>query len=428
MGTAVLRIMRRLNAKLQRFDWWLAGICLSRSFNAFVFMTYAAALPVLQDAWKMSAAAAGSIPGGFQIGYALSLVFCSALADRFGPKHLFLGSMSAGAVFSMGFALFARDYLSGLTLYVLVALSLGGNYTTGLMILAGRYPTTRRGMAIGSFIASTSLGYALSLLVSGWALPAGGYKLAFLLTCMGPLVGAILAWITVLPTSVPKSERRVERRFSKEVIGNRPAMLLIAGYVGHAWELLGMWAWMPAFLAACIAMGVKNGTLEAAGLGSYLTAFFHVMGLFASFVMGSLSDRLGRARVILVLAGVSAACSFVFGWSIAWPFYLTVCIGVVYGFSAIGDSPVLSTALTETVEPSILGSTFGLRSLLGFGAGAVSPLVFGVVLDLTNPTATASAAYSEWGWAFATLGVGGLAATWTAFKLVHSGHRGYGPT
>ncbi len=133
-------------------------------------MTYAAALPVLQPEWAMSAAAAGSIASGYQISYAISLVVFSALADRIGPKPLFLWSLQAGAVFSIAFAVFARGYLSALILYILVALSLGGTYTTALMILADKYPVERRGMATGWFIASTSLGYALSLLISGIAI------------------------------------------------------------------------------------------------------------------------------------------------------------------------------------------------------------------------------------------------------------------
>ena len=55
------------------FDWWLAGFCLARSLNGLVHMTYTGALPVLQKAWGMSAAAAGSISSGFQFGYAISL-------------------------------------------------------------------------------------------------------------------------------------------------------------------------------------------------------------------------------------------------------------------------------------------------------------------------------------------------------------------
>lgn len=376
-------------------------------------MTYAAALPILQKEWGMSAAAGGSISSGFQIGYAVSLVVFSSLADIVGPRSLYLGSMCSGAILSLAFALFARDYLSSLILYTLVGISLGGTYTTGLMIIADQYPVQRRGMAIGFFIASTSLGYALSLIISGIAFPIGGYKLSFMLTCFGPLIGAILAWITLIRTKVSVVRRQEQKGFIKEIFINRPAMLLIGGYSFHSWELLGMWAWTPAFLASCLVYSGSEG-LKAAGMGSYLNALFHVIGLIASFSMGILSDRLGRARVILMLSGLSALCSFVFGWSIGQPIILIIMIGLVYAFSALGDSPVLSAALTEVVETSYIGAAFGLRSLLGFGAGAISPFVFGIMLDWTNPIASGMQ-YKSWGWAYSILGLGGLGAVAMAY-------------
>ena len=174
-----------------------------------------------------------------------------------------------------------------------------------------------------------------------------------------------------------------------------------------------MWAWTPAFLASCLVFSGEEG-LKAAGWGSYINALFHVIGLLASFTMGMLSDRLGRARVILMLSGLSAVCSFVFGWSIGQPLILIVMIGLVYAFSALGDSPVLSAALTEVVETSYVGAALGLRSLLGFGAGAISPLVFGIILDSTNPIAS-SMRYKSWGWAYSILGLGGLCAVATAY-------------
>ena len=399
-----------------KFDWWLTGICSSRVFNALVFMTYAAALPILQKEWAMSAAAAGSIASAFHLGYAVSLIIFSALADRTGPKPLYLWAMSATALFSLGFALLARSYLSALFLYTLVAVSLGGTYTTGLMILADHYPVQRRGFVMGFFIASTSLSYALSLAISGIALPLGGYKLSFLLTCLGPVVGSILAWITLAKTRVAIVKRQEGQGFRKEVIENRPAMLLISGYTFHNWELLGMWAWTPAFLFACLASG-ETGGLETAGLGAYITASFHFAGLFASFSMGALSDRLGRARVIFMLAGASAVCSFVFGWSIGWSFILVIGIGLIYAFSALGDSPILSAGLSEVVEYRYLGAAFGMRSLLGFGAGAISSLVFGAILDWTNPVASAHIHYNTWGWAYSILGLGGVGAVWAAYRF-----------
>jgi len=399
-----------------KIDWWLTGLCAARAFSQVITMTYAAALPVLQKEWNMSAAQAGAISSGFQIGYGISLLFVSTLADRFGAKRLYLGSMITGALFTAAFALFAGSYLSALILYTLVALFIGGSYTTGLMILSDQYPIHRRGMATGFYIASSSLGYMISLVLSGFALPVGGYRLSFITTCLATILGAVFAWITLYRTAVPITPRQTQQSFKKDVLSNKPAMLLIAAYTFHCWELLGMWAWAPAFLTACL---VRYGTqdLHAAGLGAYFVAIFHMAGIVSSFSMGSLSDRLGRARVIMVLAGLSVLCSFAFGWSIQWPFWVVMTLGVFYAFTTIGDSPVLSAALTEVVSPSYLGSAFGIRSMLGFGAGAVSPVVFGAVLDWTNP---GQQVYTTWGWAFVSLGIPGLGAVWAARRLHRS--------
>lgn len=403
-----------------RLDWWLIGICATRALGGMMFVTYAAALPVLQQEWDMSASAAGSIASGWQIGYAISMVLLSWLADRVGAKPVYIWSSTVGAFFSLAFAWLARDYLSGLILYTLVGTSLAGTYTTGLMILSERYPPQQRGMASGLFVASTSLGLALSLIVSGIAIPLGGYRLSFLLTGSGPLIAAVVIWITLANTPVSIKPRKKEQQFAKEVLGNRPAMLLISGYSFHNWELQGMRSWIPAFLFASLALhGVDR--LNAAGLGAYITAGFHLTALLASYSMGSLSDRLGRGRVLIVLAAVSAICSFALGWLTLWPLLLVVAVGLVYAFTTLGDSPVLSAALTEVVEPAYLGAAFGLRSLIGFGAGALAPLVFGVVLDMTNPGRTGSAAYASWVWAFSTLGLAGLGAVWSAYRFAGIG-------
>jgi MFS family permease len=130
--------------------------------------------------------------------------------------------------------------------------------------------------------------------------------------------------------------------------------------------------------------------------------------------MGGLSDRLGRRTVLLALAALSAACSFGFGWLIGMPIALLLAVGALYAFTALGDSPVLSTAFTESVPAAYLGAGLALRSLLGFGAGAVAPLAFGAVLDATNPSGVPPA---TWGWAFVTLGLGGAGAAGAALGL-----------
>jgi MFS family permease len=394
-------------------DGWLASVCAARTLMTSVFMTYAATLPVLRAEWGMSATLAGSISTGFQLGYAVSLLVFSSLADRLGARRVFLGSAWLSAVAALAFAMFARSYASGLVLYTLVALAQGGTYTTVIMLLADRYPPARRGAAVGWLIASSSAGYALSLLVSGMAVAWGGYRLAFLVSALGPVIGVGLAWWALGHTPNVVHTRGEDARFGSAVLKNRPAMRLILGYTFHSWELLGMWAWVPAFLAAAIALA-GTGSLRAVERAAYVSAAFHVMGLIASSSMGRLSDHLGRRRVLFALAATSAACSLSFGWLVGAPLPFVFVVGALYGFTALGDSPVLSTALTEAVTPSHLGAALAFRSFLGFGAGAIAPVVFGKILDLTN---TPGPFPVIWGWAFVALGIGGIAAALCAYTL-----------
>lgn len=390
---------------------WLGAICLSRVGSYMVYIAYAATLPVLQREWHLSGTAAGSIASSFQMAYAISLMGCSALADRVGARRVFLVGTVASAVVAGAFAMFARDYWSGLWLYTLLAVTLGSTYTTGILLVAENVPVERRGRAMGAYLAGHSLGLALALVLAGASIPRGGYVLTFWLLALGPVVGGVVAWGAVRSTANIIPPRATGQRFGGEVLRNRPAMLVIAGYTFHSWELLGMWAWTPAFLAACF---VAAGTelTRGAGLGAYITSLFHLTGMVAALLAGIFADRFGRTPVILIMATISAACSLVFGWLVGASLALIVGVGLLYGFAALGDSPVYSTAITEVVAPAYRGSALALRSLLGYGAGAIAPLLFGAILDWYGASAPGA-----WGWAFVSLGVAGLGAVVSAVLL-----------
>ncbi len=82
---------------------------------------------------------------------------------------------------------------------------------------------------------------------------------------------------------------------------------------------------------------------------------------------------------------------------------------VMYAAFCLGDSPVLSTALAESVEPAYLGAMLALRSLVGFIAAAIAPLAAGWAFDLLRADGVSEP--FVWGIGFMTLGIGGLLAT-----------------
>jgi MFS family permease len=391
----------------KRFDSWLALIFLSRIALYANFMVYAACLPLLIEQWDMSATQAGSISSAFMFGYAASLFVFAWLSDYYGARRLFMLSACLSSFSALLFGFLAHSYLSGLFLYGLAASTQGGLYTPAIMLFSDRYDSSRRGAAVGYLIASTSVGYAFSLAVSGMSLAWGGYRAAFIVTGCLPLVGLCLSWYALRHTP-NRIHARQERLLPTTILRrSRNTRLLIAGYTFHCWELLGMWSWTPAFFAAVIAISGHHFG-ETAQFGAYLVASMHLVGALASVSMGRLADVFGRRVMLINVAAIGAGLSMLIGWLTTWPIALLMFVGLVYYFFAIGDSPVLSTALTEAVAPGHLGSVLAVRSLLGFGAGGMAPIMFGAVLDLTNPPDITP---ETWGWAFVLLGLGGLTAT-----------------
>ena len=118
---------------------------------------------------------------------------------------------------------------------------------------------------------------------------------------------------------------------------------------------------------------------------------------------------------VFAVAALAGALTLSVGWMIALPPLLLVGLAVAQAFTTIGDSPVLTTALTEATPPGALGAVLAVRSLFGFGAGAASPLAAGIVLDVAHAQSAAPAA--AWGLAFGLLGLGGVGAAACAARL-----------
>jgi len=390
----------------------LFAICAARVFLFATFMTVAGAIPLISLEWGLNATAAGAIVSSFTLCYALSVFGFAWAADHLGAKRMVIVSALAAAAASAAFGFLARDWGSAMIFYSVVGLTQGGIYTPLVMLLSDEVEPARRGKAMGWLIASTSAGYCASLGAAALGIALGGWQAAFVLSGLLPAIGALVLLASIAPFANRVHPRPAQVRLRDELVHNRESRLLIAGYTGHSWELLGMWAWVPSFLAAGFAL--KGAAVSGAAIsGAGLSALLHAVGAVAAFTMGRLSDRSGRRPVLVVLAGAGAAASFMMGWLVYAPSMILIPLVLAYAFVAIGDSPVLTTAISEAVRPGYLGAVLAWRGFAGFGAGAVAPLAFGFVLDQTHMKGPVV----SWGLAFAMLGLGGLAALACALAL-----------
>ncbi|WP_200911463.1 MFS transporter [Caballeronia cordobensis] len=137
-------------------------------------------------------------------------------------------------------------------------------------------------------------------------------------------------------------------------------------------------------------------------------AVIHLSGMVSTTVIGVVSDRRGRSKVLIWVAAAGASCSVLMGYAAQWGPVWTIFIAMMGSLFILGDSGVLSAAMTDEVSPRHIGRVMGVRSVLGFGAGALAPAAFGAAYDVTH----------EWSLPYAMLAIGGMCA-WVAALLLN---------
>ncbi|WP_298272291.1 MFS transporter [Geobacter sp.] len=386
---------------------WLLLLCTAQLFIMLVFINYSAVLPLLKAEWGMNNTMAGSVFSIYQLGYIASGVILSALTDRLNTRNIFIASALWSGTANLLFALFAHDYVSALVLRALTGVGMGGTYMPGLKLVAERFEPSRRGRAVGIYVGSLVLGASLSLAVTGAIASVAPWRTAFVACSVGVYVGTLLS-LAVFRGYRPPVHRLPEQSFQKEIVRNRPALLMILGYGAHMWEMYGMRSWLaPFFVALLLGHGTTRGA--ATGWASTAAAVIIGVGAVASPLTGTLSDRLGRTRTISLVMTASGLISFAFGWLVNATPAVAVAVGLVYGYLIVAESPVFSTGLTELVTPAYLGAAMGLQSLVGYSLAMISPTVFGWALDLCRGWEPFPGFSGEWGVGFATAGLGAVA-------------------
>ncbi|MBP1317376.1 MULTISPECIES: MFS transporter [Herbaspirillum] len=385
-------------------------LCAGRMLQASAATLWAGSMVRMMAEWNLSAAQAGAVQSAWTLGYMVSLCGTGFIADRVGPRRVVLASAVLTAAAMLVFAWFSNGPALTALLYGLVGLCAGGSYSPALQLVAGNAQPHIRGRSMGMFIGAASLGYGLSLLLvallaSRWSWPETSALVAGLVT-----LGALLTMVALTrlkPDAVAPAQREHALRTTlRETLHDKPALFSSAAYAAHCWELMALWAWLPAYLAFVVGHAGLNPEH-----GLFIAALSHVVSVAGSLLGGSASDRYGRVRVMMLATCASLCCSFLFGWMASAPVWMLLVFAALYNLLAIADSSVYSTALCDVVPASRLGTAFAVRSLMGFGAGAISPWLFGMVLDWGQRTFALPA--SGWTLAWTLVGVGALAGPWS---------------
>jgi MFS family permease len=380
----------------------IAWVCAAHVFSMTGFATYPALLPGLQREWAMSNTEAGLVSGLFFAGYMAAVPVLTALTDRLDARRIYLIASVVAAAGTAGFALFADGAVTGGLCQLLVGVGIAGTYMPGLRALTDNTHGPAQTRAVSFYTAFFGVGVSLSLVLAQVVAERYGWRWAFAVAGLGPLVAAAMILAGLPPRPARGAVADTPLLDFRPVLATRDARRYIYGYAVHCWELFGSRSWMVAFLT--FAQTLAPAPLSPAAI----QAIANLGSPAASIVGNEAALRVGRARVIFAGMTLSGLLTCVLGFAAAVPWLMIAALVVLHMLLVMSDSSTLTAGMVGAADPRLKGATMAVHSTLGFGAGFVSPLVFGAALDLAGGNQSIAA----WGVAFATLGAGALAAPW----------------
>ncbi len=401
----VLDRQSRLTGNQKRI---LGAAIIGDALEFFDFFLIAFVLPFLIGPWKLTFGQSATVLMSSGIGAILGAYIWGALADKFGRRKVFIGTVLNFSL-ATGLLYFTPDngwvYLTIMRFFV--GFGVGGLYCVDLPLVQEFMPTSKRGLVGGLVTCVIPLGTGLGGALAAF-IPATEWRLLFAIGVLPALVVLLvriwvpesprwlarqgraeearksLAWaLEVTPESLPMPTAResmvVKSRWME--LFNYPRSLFVSwlGNAGAQTGVYGITLWAPTLFVLLL----KVSPQEAAKMMIVLT----ICGFFGRLSFAWFSEKLGRrtsggllglgAGVLTILAGQYYDAMF-FGVSAFW---IILAIGYFFadgGFAIVGP-------YGAEIWPSHL-KTSGMGSAYGFGGigKIIGPVGLALIVGSSN--------------------------------------------
>ncbi|WP_052207562.1 MFS transporter [Sinomonas humi] len=247
-----------------------------------------------------------------------ALVF-GPLAERFGRKPILVINIVVFSLIELGSAL-SPNFETFFTLRVLYGIAMGGIWGVASALTMESIPTRSRGLVSGIFQAGYPLGYLIASIVYGLLINSVGWRGMFAIGVV-PILLAVYIFFRVDESPVWTATRGARRGVAGNgVAGN--------GVAADGERKAAFWpavaANWPILIFAVFLMAGFNffshGTQDlyptfltvqrhfSAGTVSLIAIFYNIAAIIGGLIAGSLSERFGRKRTIIVFALLALPC------------------------------------------------------------------------------------------------------------------------
>ncbi len=322
-------------------------------------------LPVLMEKFALSNAQAGLLSVFMQWPSLLQPVF-GYMADHVNLRYfvIFAPAVSATAMSLLGVA---PSYAVLALLMIAVGISAAGLHAVGPVIV-GNQSGRSLGRGMGIWMVGGGLGYTVGPLIIVAAL--GSVKLEGTPWLMvGGILASAVLYVRLRDVSSLTSEGPRSRPWRQAFRALRPVMIPVVGItVVRSFMASALGTFLPTFLKG------EGSDLWFAGAA---LAVFEAAGMVGALTAGSLSDRLGRRRILAVAMALASPlmAAFLLAHGVA-----RLPLLVALGACALSIMPVMMALLQESF-PENRALVNGMYLGLSFLTNAAATIVLGMLAD-----------------------------------------------
>jgi len=279
--------------------------------------------------------------------FALFAPVWGMLADRYGRKSMVCRAMFGGAL-SLLLMSFAQT-VPQLAVCRLFQGMFSGTVSASIALVASVTPLSRSGFALGMMQAAVFSGNVIGPFFGGLAADQFGYRVSFR---VGAVMTAIGGLLTLLGTR--EQFQPPEKGSASRIPGFRK-ILLLPGFLLGAIILFGVRfsnsISNPSFPLIIKEMDVSQAAINT--VTGTIIGIAAVAGAVAAGLLGHISDRLGRERVLAwccIGGGIASVGHYVVD---SIPGLLIV--RMMFGFSVAGMMPAASSLIKSVVDNRSIG-------------------------------------------------------------------------
>ena len=355
----------------------VVAICGSEILGLAGYSIVPALLPQFIEAWSLTNTQAGWLAGIVSAGYMLAVIPLVSLTDRQPARRIYLASSILSALCSFGMAL-CDSLFPALAFRAVAGMAMAGMYMPGLQALTHGVEGTNRARIAAWYTSSFTIGASLSFLF-GHVGTLLGWRSAFIVAGLLGVAGVLIAWAALPRRASGRNPDPQPWLSIRPVLANREALVLIVGYAAAIWGCVGLRQWIVLFLTFCA--GDQADVPTQASIILVVGALISFLGVPAGLLGNELSIHYGLRPIATLVFLLSALAGGLFGFTAMLPYIAVLGLSVVAGFIVQGNFSNLTSGVLAIASPRHRGATIGLYSCIGFGAGFLGTLLFGVGLD-----------------------------------------------